>query len=132
MRTIIAGLCAATVLSLSTPAVFADPAAAAKPHSCFSGRDFENWKAPDAKTIYIRVRMHDYYRLDLSGSCPALLWPDSHLITKFHGTDTVCSGLDWDLQVSQGMHSIAEPCIVKSMTALTPDEVAAIPKKFKP
>lgn len=132
MRAIITGLCAATVLFLSTPVAGADPAPAAKPSGCFFARDFENWKAPDAKTIYIRVRMHDYYRLDLTGSCSALLWPDSHLITRFHGTDTVCTRLDWDLKVSQGMHSIPEACIVKSMTALTPEEAAAIPQKFKP
>ena len=132
MRPIIAGLCAATVLFLSTSVVAADPATAAKPSGCFFARDFESWKAPDAKTIYIRVRMHDYYRLDLEGSCPALLWPDSHLITKFQGTDTICSRLDWDLKVSQGMHGISQPCIVKSMTALTPAEAASIPDKFKP
>lgn len=132
MRTIIVGLCAAAVLFMSMSLAAADAAIAAKPSGCFSARDFESWKAPDAKTIYIRVRLHDYYRLDLSGSCPALLWPDSHLITKFHGTDTVCSRLDWDLEVSQGMGGIPAPCIVKAMTALTPDEAASIPKKFRP
>jgi hypothetical protein len=93
---------------------------------------FENWKAPDAKTIYIRVNLHQYYRLDLAASCPALLWPDSHLITTWRGSDTVCSALDWDLKVSQGFHSIPEACIVEAMTALTAEEAAAIPKKFKP
>ncbi len=132
MRLIIAGLCAASVLLLSPPLAAADSAAPTKPSSCFFVNQFENWKAPDAKTIYIRVSMHNYYRLDLAGSCSELLWPDSHLITIFHGSDTVCSALDWDLQVGQGMHSIPEPCIVKTMTALTPDEAAAIPKKFKP
>ncbi len=132
MRLIFASLCAASVLLLSTPPATADSAVPTKHPGCFFANQFESWKAPDAKTIYIRVRMHDYYRLDLVSSCPMLLWPSSHLITEFHGSDTICSALDWDLKVSQGTHGSIEPCIVKTMTALTSDEVAAIPKKFKP
>jgi hypothetical protein len=132
MRPIIAGLCAASVLLLSTPSAMAESAVPVKRPGCFFARDFESWKAPDARTIYIRVRMHDYYRLDLASSCPALLWPSSHLITVFHGFDTVCSALDWDLKVNPGTGGFPVPCIVKTMTALTPDEVAAIPKKYKP
>jgi hypothetical protein len=44
----------------------------------------------------------------------------------------VCSALDWDLKVSQGEDSIPQGCIVKTMTALTSEEAAAILKKFKP
>ena len=132
MRLIIAGLCAASVLLLSTPSTAADSAVPVKRSGCFYAHDMENWKAPDAKTIYIRVQMHDYYRLDLAASCPMLLWPNSHLITVGHGAETVCSALDWDLKVSQDVNGFSEPCIVKTMAALTPDEVAAIPKKFKP
>jgi hypothetical protein len=36
------------------------------------------------------------------------------------------------LKVSQGFHDIAMPCIVKTMTPLTDEQAAAIPKKFKP
>ncbi len=101
-------------------------------NQCFFITDFRSWKAPDPKTIYISTNTGRYYRLDLSGKCPALMWPDTHLITHWRGADTVCSAIDWDLKVSQGMNGIAEPCIVKTMTQLTKDEVAAIPKKFKP
>ena len=132
MRSIITGLCAASVLLLSTTLAAADAAPPVKHTGCFFARNFESWKAPDAKTINIRVGMHDYFRLDLTSSCPALLWPGSHLITVFHGFDTVCSALDWDLKVSQGTDGFPVPCIVKTMTALTPDEVATIPKQFKP
>jgi len=127
---------ASTICLIATssmaPADPASPVPARRPQ-CFFIRDFQNWKAPDAKTIYIRVNLHQYYRLDLAGSCPALQWPDSHLITKWRGSDWVCSALDWDLKVSQGAaQGFATPCIVKTMTALTTQEAAAIPKKFKP
>lgn len=100
--------------------------------SCFTPPEFQNWKAPNDHTIYIRINLNRYYRLDLQGKCEALLWPDAHLITVFRGPDIVCSALDWDLKVSEGMNGIPEACIVKSMTELTPQEAAAIPKKFKP
>ena len=126
----------ASVLGLlfATPLAAAEsaPAAAAKAPQCFFIRNFENWKAADAKTMYIRVNLHQYYRLDLAATCPALLSPGSHLITTWQGSSSVCTALDWDLKVSRGFPGSAEPCIVKTMTPLTSEEVAAIPKKFKP
>jgi len=105
----------------------------APPKSCFLITQFENWKAPDDKTIYIRVNLNRFYRLDVTGSCPSLKFPDAFLITKTRGPSTVCSAVDWDLRVGQtGQPGFQSPCIVKTMTPMTPDEVAAIPKKFKP
>ncbi len=111
----------------------------APPSRCFSMRDFENWKSPDARTIYIRVGVNRYYRLDLSAPCQALKMIGSHLITKSRGSDQVCSGLDWDLSVSDatgfqrgGGGGFREACIVKTQTPLSAADVAAIPKKFKP
>lgn len=109
------------------------PAPQQTPARCFFINQFQDWRAPDAKTIIIRVNLHDYYRLDLAGSCALLKAPGSHLITRTRGPDTVCSAVDWDLSVSQSPPgAIPEPCIVKTMTPLTPAEIAAIPPKFKP
>ena len=134
MRKITLMLASALSLLVATSLAAADPASPvpAKRPQCFFIRDFQNWKAPDAKTLYIRVSLHQYYRLDLAGSCSAAL-AHSHLITKWRGSDWVCSALDWDLKVSQGaVRGFATPCIVKTMTALTAQEAATIPKKFKP
>jgi hypothetical protein len=126
--------------ALSVPALADDMSKApdmAKPSSCFSMRDFESWKSPDARTIYIRVGMDRFYRLDLSAPCQELQMINSHLITKTRGSDQVCSGLDWDLAVSDstgalGHDGFKEACIVKTQTPLSPAEVAQIPKKFRP
>ncbi len=131
MRTaILAGLIAFGVAS----SALADPAPVT--NRCFMMHDFDGWKAADAKTIYIKVGTHDYYRLDLAAPCSTLLTPGSHLVTKVRGGDQVCSGIDWDLSVSDstgigspGMH---QACIVKTQTPLSPADVAAIPAKFKP
>ena len=121
-----------TGIAVSQPA---ETPAAAPPNarSCFYVNEFDSWRAPDANTIYIRTNTNRYYRLDMSNSCPALLWPDTHLIMNVRGPNTICSAIDWDLKVGQGgFHDIPVPCIVKTMTPLTPEEAAAIPKKFKP
>ena len=100
---------------------------------CFFIRSFQNWKAMDNKTIYIRVNLNQYYRLDLANRCSNLMWPDSRLITQWRGSSSVCSGLDWDLKVAQGgTRGFATPCIVKTMTPLTAAQAAAIPRKFRP
>ncbi|MEJ0027078.1 MAG: DUF6491 family protein [Rhizomicrobium sp.] len=120
-------------LALTGAAARADePPAPTKAPACFLVSNFENWKAADAKTINVRVNLHQYYRLDLAASCPALLWPSAYLITEWHGTNSVCSAIDWDIKVAQSPGGIQSACIVKTMTPLTSAEAAAIPKKFKP
>jgi hypothetical protein len=110
------------------------PKPAAAENQCFPISEFENWRAPDAKTMYLRVAVNEYYRIDMSGECPELTYPDAHLITVWRGSSEVCGPLDWDLKVADGVGpgSFAVPCIVKGQTRLSPAEVAAIPKKFKP
>ena len=128
-------LLAASILALGAPALgSAQPADDHGRNQCFFVNQFQQWRDVDDKTIYIRVNLNDYYRLDMAGSCPELTFPDPHLITKTRGPDTVCSALDWDLRVADGTGpgSFAVPCIVKAMTKLTPAEAAAIPKKYKP
>jgi hypothetical protein len=110
----------------------AQPAAPQR-SACFFINEFRGWKAPDPRTIFIRVGLSRFYRLDLAANCPVLTMPQSHLITRTRGSDLVCSAIDWDLSVAQPPPvSFPEPCIVKKMTLMSPDEVAAIPPKFRP
>jgi hypothetical protein len=132
-------LLAAFPLAIGAPAL-AQPAPvearkpAAPENQCFPITEFQNWRAADAKTMYLRVGVNDYFRIDMSGECPELTYPDAHLITVWRGSSEVCGALDWDLKVADGTGpgSFAVPCIVKNQTRLTPAEAAAIPKKFKP
>src|SRR5580704_1012163 len=70
------------------------PAPPVKHNACFFSNEFQGWKAPDARTIFIRVGLHRYFRLDLSGECQSLLLPDSHLITHVRGSDSICAAVD--------------------------------------
>jgi hypothetical protein len=129
--TISRAMLASVLLIPVTVSFHAQPAAGTN-NACFLTTQFRHWKAPDDKTLYISVLPDRYYRLALSGRCPALRWPDAHLVTVFRGSNTVCSAVDWDLKVSQGSSGISEPCIVRSMTLLSPAEARAIPPEAKP
>ena len=98
---------------------------------CFYSSDWGNWTAADAHTMYLRVRMNQIYRVDFASSCPMITQQGVHLITRFEGSNSICSPIDIDLKVSDG-NGIAEPCIVSGLTQLTPDEIAALPKKQVP
>jgi hypothetical protein len=54
-----------------------------------------------------------------------------HLVSIQRGVDTVCGPLDLDLRVSDGW-GIAMPIMAKSITKLTPEQIAAIPKRDRP
>lgn len=131
MKNVAFGLAAIGLASLPGAAAFAQLSPSAQPE-CFFVNQFQSWRAPDSKTIYIKVLGERYFRLDVGGSCPELKWPGAYLVTKTRGPDTVCSAVDWDLHVNTGLTGVTHPCIVKSMQALSPSEVAAIPKPFKP
>ncbi len=122
------------VLALDAGATLAqsDPAPAKRTRSCFSlSRWHGGWRAAAKDVLYIGTDGGDVWRLDLNGGSPELLWPDRHLINIERGDDTVCAPIDLDLFVSDG-HGFRTPLFVKSITKLTPEEVAAVPAKFHP
>jgi len=122
-----------TALAVLLAMTAAAPAAPTdKPGRCFVTTNFNGWKAPDERTIYIRVGVHDFYRLDLANRCSALHAISPFLVTRWRASNFVCSPLDWDLRVSRGVDLGAEACIVKAMTPLTRAEADAIPRKFRP
>jgi hypothetical protein len=99
---------------------------------CFFVSEFNNWKAADEKTLYIRVGVKRFFRLDLAASCRTALWPDAVMINKWRGSTAVCSHLDWDVKIAQHGGDIPQACLVTKMTELTQAEADALPRKVKP
>lgn len=117
-----------------TSALFGSHALAATDNArtpCFYITQWQGWKAPDPNTLYLGVNLHDVYRADLSAGSPQLLWPDAHLISQVRGSNSICSAIDLQLAVSD-TNGFRQPLIVRKLTKLTPDEIAAIPKKYRP
>jgi hypothetical protein len=100
-------------------------------HDCFSLSDWQGWSAPDKNTLYMKVRNRDVYRVDLSHGTNQLTAPGVHLVSIVRGPDTVCRPIDLDLRVSDGF-GFAMPIMAKSITKLSAEEIAALPKRDRP
>jgi hypothetical protein len=124
-------LLAAGVLAAGAQAQPAPKAARAPSAPCFFISQWRGWKAPNPHTLYLGVNMHDVYEVDLSGDAATLQDPDARLISVSRGSDSVCAAIDLQLTVAEP-YGISEPLIARSLVKLTPEQVAAIPPKYRP
>ena len=122
--------CAVALVSLSAAGAVAETKPSDRIH-CFWAHDWGGWKSPQPDVIYLRVRVNDIYRLDLSHPEPMLQDAFAHLISREHGDDSVCGPIDLDLSVSDG-EGFRAPIFAKSITRLTPQQIALIPRKDLP
>jgi hypothetical protein len=119
-----------TGMSLAGVAHAATPDKTNATRNCFLTNDWQDWRGADANTIYLRVHAHDFYKVELSSGSNMVTDPSNHLINDVRVSPWICGPLDLDLKISDG--HIREPLIVKSITKLTPEQVAQIPKKVLP
>lgn len=123
------GLAAASLVGLSS--AHADPSGKA-PSQCFNTRDWVGrTMSDDAKTMYVRTGRRSIYKLEFASACRAAQDIGSHLVIRTHGGSMVCSPLDLDLRASVG-RGMAVPCIVSTITPLSPEEASALPKGLRP
>ena len=125
---------AASLAIASAFGVGASPvvAAPAEHSSCFLSSNWEGWKSPDPNTIYLRVSVAHVFRLDLAHPSNQLNDPSVHLLSKIRGSSWICSPLDLQLYAADDHGIMREPLFVRDMTELTPDEIKAIPAKYRP
>jgi hypothetical protein len=91
-----------------------------------------SFAAPDDHTVYVKVNLHDVYRLDLMISCPDVNWNQRIALESSHGAGgSICNALDAEI-ISHATGLGRQRCPVKTLTKLTPEEVAALPKGAKP
>ena len=101
--------------------------------SCIDARKLEEWKSPSPNVIFYRVGANQVFRLDLSTGSNQLKYSDVILFSNIHTPSRwLCTPQDFQLRVTDSHHTFTEPLIVKSITRLTPDEVAAIPPEYRP
>jgi len=129
MRAAVAGFALATA---GVAQAQTDAPATAKPRApCFSLSDWRGWSSPSRDVLYMKVRQKDVYRLDLTRGTSRLNSAGSHIVSVVRGSDRICNPIDLDLRVSDGL-GFAMPIRAKTITKLTPEEIAAIPKKDRP
>lgn len=109
-----------------------NPSATREPRRCFWPRNVDNFRVVNSSTVNIRVG-RDVYRLDLFGSCPDLDWSGRMgLVTT--GSSTICvgSGLGTSI-VTRGIGGRGlQRCQVQSITALSREEIEALPGRERP
>ena len=119
----------AALLLAATPSLAAP---AQQPNTpCFWITQWEGWKSPSPKVLYLGVNMHDVYKVDLAAESSMLNAPGVHLVSEVRGSSSICNALDLRLSVAD-TGGMREPLFPVKLTKLTPAEVAAIPKKFLP
>lgn len=124
-------LATAGLLASTAHAQTGAPAPAKPARACFSLSDWHGWSSPRRDVLYMKVRNKDVYRLDLTGGSNQLGSAGTHIVSVVRGSDRICHPLDLDLRVSDGF-GFAMPIRAKTITKLTPEEIAAIPKKDRP
>lgn len=124
-------LAGASAAQGTAPAATTTDKPAKPPRQCFYLSDWHGWSAPNKDTLYLKVRNRDVYRVDLAYGSSQLTWPGNHLVSIVRGSDSICNPLDLDLRVSDGF-GMAIPIRAKTITKLTPEEIALIPKKDRP
>jgi hypothetical protein len=100
------------------------------PNQCFWTRNITGFAAPDDHTVYIRVSFRDVYRLDLMIACPDVEWNQRIALVSRSGSN-ICNALDAEI-VSHATGIGPQRCPVKTMTKLTPAEIAVLPRHAKP
>jgi hypothetical protein len=100
--------------------------------NCFVTNSWQGWSAPgNSDFIYLRVGVRDIYRVDLTPGSHVRKDADRFLVSQVRGSNWICSPIDLDLTLSDH-HGYREPLIARAMRKLTPEEVAAIPRKDLP
>ncbi len=128
------GAAAAALAALALPAATTNaqpPAAAPAGQQCFLARNINGFNAPDDRTLYIRVGVNDYWRVDLMVPCTGLTF------RQRIGLEAIPSANSWICQPIQAQvvyrdTGAAQRCPVSGLHKLTPAEYAALPKRDRP
>jgi Family of unknown function (DUF6491) len=121
---------AAALVALSAmPAAAKSPQPQPQQNQCFWTRMIDGFAAPDDHTLNVRVGVRDVYQFQMLGPCPDIDW-NQRLALVSRGGSNICSGMDAEVIT----HTPIGPqrCAVRSMRKLTPEEVAALPRRAKP
>ena len=98
---------------------------------CFLASNARNFRSVNSTTVHLRVGRRDFYRLDLLGPCPDIDF-SLRLGLQTRGSSQICvgSGLGTNIIV-RGSRGPTR-CAVRQITALTPEEVAALQPRHRP
>lgn len=99
---------------------------------CIRSHDIRNHVIADDRTLLLSVgNRRDVYRVTVDGGCLAGALDSDPIVTRNPpGSEIICKPIDMDLGISKS--GFGSRCIVDSIVKLTPEELAALPKKKRP
>lgn len=98
---------------------------------CFRAQDIRNHTLVGGRTLLLKVRNDEYYRVTMTGSCLAGAIPSDPIVTRQPpGSSIVCKPIDLDIGIAR--NGFETRCIVESIVPMTAAEVAALPPRLKP
>jgi Family of unknown function (DUF6491) len=121
MRLSIVCLIAAATVSATASTAAAD---------CFRLSEINAHSIADNKTMYLSVGRKDVYKVSMKGACLGGAMSSDPIITESFGGGPICRPIDLNLKIANGVGESA--CIVDKFEKLTPEQIAAIPKKQRP
>ena len=128
------GLAAAGAISAAPFALRAEPSSPpakdAARQQCFYSSNINNFTTEADRIVYIRVGVADVYRLDLMTECPELGFRYNVQFTRADRGSSICSPVD--LTISYRQNGARRICPVVDMHKLTPEQIAALPKRLRP
>ena len=132
---------AAGAAALSTLAIAAAPPSPLPPApppgtglpsgQCIRSHDIRNHTIADNRTLLINYAGKATYRVTMSGACLAGAISSDPIITREPpGTSIICKPIDMHVGIVKA--GFESRCIVDSIVKMSPEEVAALPKRLKP
>ena len=100
--------------------------------NCFTVNDWHGWSSPSPDVLYLAVRFRDVYKVELAHPVEGLNLVDTVVISDEAGLQSVCEAADLHLIMTHRRGGSRQGLIVSSLTRLTPEEIAAIPRKDRP
>ncbi|MBI1200494.1 MAG: hypothetical protein GC203_21750 [Phenylobacterium sp.] len=98
---------------------------------CIRSHDLRNHTIADDRTLLIRGRNDDVYRVTMAGNCLAGALPSDPIVTREPpGSPIICKPIDMDISIAR--NGFSSRCIVDSIVKMKPEEVAALPRRVKP
>ncbi len=98
------------------------------PRQCFAARDIRNFAGQDDYTVNLNIGRREVYQLKTVINCPDI--GSGAALSYKSSSEVICDGLDLTL-VTRTPRGPRE-CAVRSIRRLTPEEVAALPKRARP
>jgi hypothetical protein len=118
------------IFALAAAAMLAGEAVAAQPapRQCFSTRDIQTVAPQDDFTVNIGTWSHDVYQAKTTTVCPGAGTGPALAYRSY--SSRICSETDMSL-VTGGPFGVRD-CPLASLRKLTPQEIAALPKRARP